>query len=184
MNRRVLPLIVGSLLLPLGCGGDDHLTDVTDETNCSQPREISLGQSLESAGDCQLSAGNGDFTDRWRLVLQDATPIQVQLSWILHVELFDEQGRSRGTGSGFMEVELEAGSYLIQVSGPEGPYRMAVKLPNDCSPEGELVLGETVLDALTDDDCVLNGTSWPYVFDTWTVDLGDTATVRRTMETS
>jgi hypothetical protein len=41
-----------------------------------------------------------------------------------------------------------------------------------------------VSDALTDDDGVLNGTSWPYVFDTWTVDLDDMATVRRTMETS
>ena len=28
MNRRVLPLIIGSLLLPLGCGGNDGPTDL------------------------------------------------------------------------------------------------------------------------------------------------------------
>ena len=29
MNRRVLPLIIGSLLLPLGCGGNDEPTGPT-----------------------------------------------------------------------------------------------------------------------------------------------------------
>ncbi len=32
MNRRVLLLIVGSLLLPLGCGGNDGPTDPTFAT--------------------------------------------------------------------------------------------------------------------------------------------------------
>ena len=38
MNRRVLPFIVGLLLLPLGCGGNDP-TDM-DEALVLQPDEL------------------------------------------------------------------------------------------------------------------------------------------------
>ena len=33
MNRRVLPLIIGSLLLPLGCGGNDDPTGPGSESS-------------------------------------------------------------------------------------------------------------------------------------------------------
>ena len=39
MNRRVLPLIIGSLLLPLGCGGNDEPTGL-DEPLVLQPTEL------------------------------------------------------------------------------------------------------------------------------------------------
>ena len=42
MNRRVLPLIVGSLLLPLGCGANDDLTAQADTL-----LEVALRRAIE-----------------------------------------------------------------------------------------------------------------------------------------
>ena len=69
MNRRVLPLIIGSLLLPLGCGGNDDPTGPTGSSfSTLSVTTASLPNALPSLAYSEtLVATGGDGSYTWAL---------------------------------------------------------------------------------------------------------------------
>ena len=105
MNRRVLPLIIGSLLLPLGCGGNDEPTGPTGPsfstlsvTTASLPNAVptvTYSQTLVAIG------GDGRYT--W--ALSGGTLLPTGLSLFTNGAIW---GRPTGASSTFT-VEATSG---------------------------------------------------------------------------
>ena len=70
-NRRVLPLIIGSLLLPLGCGGDDDPTGPTGPSfSTLSVTTASLPNAAETLAYHEtLAAIGGDGSYTWSLTV-------------------------------------------------------------------------------------------------------------------
>ena len=71
MNRRVLPLIIGSLLLPLGCGGNDEPTGPTGPSfSTLSVTTASLPNAAEAVAYSEmLAAIGGDGSYTWSLTV-------------------------------------------------------------------------------------------------------------------
>ena len=120
MNRRVLPLIIGSLLLPLGCGGPTgpfSTLSVTTESLPNAPPTVAYNETLVATG------GDGSYT--WSLTVGS---LPAGLS--LNTSTSDITGTPTGASSTFT-VQVVSGDGQTDTQ----PLRITVALhPNDlCS---------------------------------------------------
>ena len=102
MNRRVLPLIIGSLLLPLGCGGNDEPTgpsfSTLSVTTASLPNAVPSVAYSET-----LVATGGDGSYRWSLTV-GLLPTGLSLNTLTG----DITGTPTGASSTFT-IQVESG---------------------------------------------------------------------------
>ncbi len=102
MNHRLLPLIVGSLLLPLGCGGNDEPTgpsfSTLSVTTASLPNAV---PSVAYSETLAVTGGDGSYT--WSLTVGS---LPTGLS--LNTSTSDITGTPTGARSTFT-VQVESG---------------------------------------------------------------------------
>jgi len=129
MNRRVLPLIVGSLLLPLGCGGDDPTSpsatlSVTTAALPAALRNVAYSETLAAIG------GDGDYI--WS-VIAGSLPAGLTLSATSGAI----SGTPSAAGGNTFTVEVMSGvqastqQLAITVNGPPPPFSGTIFIDPD-----------------------------------------------------
>lgn len=145
------------------CGEDPMEPELTDP--CA-PGEITFGSTVSGSiadGGCERG---GYPVDRWTFDLAEESDVRIDLTSTSIDPVLELQTASGGRiafnddfhGLNSMIItRLSAGSYVIQVwdySGQAGPYQLSLRAGPDCSPLGELQLGETETGSLASDDCI------------------------------
>lgn len=193
-RRRVRTLTSFGLTLGAlaACGGDiSDLTSEVLEDPCQRSADIAMGQTLSgqlASGDCVQS--DGALGDRWSLTLGSETTVRIDLVSTTFDPLLELRSQSglliawnddAGSLNSRIVRDLAAGSYVIVARSYDGNgvggYQLSVQEGPDCSPLGELALGETVAGTLTSSDCLFE---WGGVLDNWT--LITTSTVKLRMD--
>jgi hypothetical protein len=200
-HSRCRFLLCSTLCLAVIACGDDTPTEVEElesetENPCTAAVAISIGEtangSLQSS-DCVQP--DGAYSDRFSLSLSSHTDVRIDLrsnAFDAFLELRDNLGNvlainddAGGSLNSRIIQPLDAGSYIILARslGPEqsGSYSLSVSLGPDCSPIGDLTLGETVTGTLASDDCLFE---YGGLMDNWSLSLTSTQKLRIDLKSS
>ncbi len=162
--------------------------EVTDPCQATSP--ISMGQSIAgqlNANDCVQP--DGAYGDRWSLSLSGQTHVRIDLAssaFDAFLELRDNVGNviaqndDAGASLDSRIIQtLQTGSYIILARslgpGQTGSYQLSVSEAPDCSPVGNLQLGQTVTGELMDGDCLFE---FGGNMDNWSLSLASTQKLR------
>lgn len=167
------------------CGEDDPATpEVTDP--CA-PAEITLGSSVSGSIDVDGCRRGGHPVDRWTFDLAADTDVRIDLSSSTidpFLQLQATSGSVTAVNDDFdglnstIITHLSSGSYIIQArdyGGGTGSYQLSLQEGPDCSPLGELQLGETQTGSLASDDCIWEAGG---LSDNWTLTLPERMNLR------
>jgi len=141
MNRRVLPLIIGSLLLLLGCGGNGTgpPTVVSIAVEGPPGAVTSVGESAPFFATASLSDGTSqDVTADAQWTSSDPSVVTVSAT-----------GAGEAVGVGQSEI-------CATYQGVSGCVLVTVTAPVACTPGTDLVLGETVTGDISPSDCLMD----------------------------
>lgn len=185
---RATFLLCALVLVACDNGISDPQEALESTDPCTTATDITVGQSVEdqlTPGDCVQS--DGVYADRWSLTIDRERSIRIDLSSAAF-DAFLELRRSgvvvatnddAGSLDSRIIQNLTAGTYTIVARslgpGGTGPYQLAVRDGPDCSPVGELSVGQTVTGRLSPDDCLFE---WGGIMDNWTLRLTDPQKLR------
>jgi predicted small lipoprotein YifL len=187
-DRRHLATRLAAVALALAlaaCGEDGPMEP--EPTDPCTPARIGLGGSVGGFIDADACERGGYPVDRWTFDLTAETDIRIDLTSSTIDPVLELQTTSGGriafnddfNGLNSMILtRLSAGSYVIQVrdyGGGTGPYELSLRRGPDCSPVGELQLGETETGSLASDDCIWEAGGQS---DNWTLVLGERTNLR------
>lgn len=183
---RTMPIATSTfataLLAALALGGCTSLSEPEIEDDpCVATTPIAVGQSMNGQldeGDCRQP--DGALGDRWGLELTEQTSLQIDLTSSVFdpvLELRSQSGAVLARNDDFQSLNsrinhtLPAGSYVILARSygerMAGSYQLTVAEGPDCSPVGELEVGQSVAGSLTSDDCVFDH----FTIDNWTLEV-------------